>query len=790
MGADNTRFTFNAARDYAAVVKQQGRVDLDADWNEHVDMVDRRWRAETIDIAGRCVVAKDTPDAFKIEGSVATFKIHRGRFYVDGLLAENHGKEPFDVLDAALDEMRSSQPLGYDAQPYFPTPTPLPLAQGGPHLVYVDVWRQREVNHVQDPNLLEKALGGVDTTTRLQTVWQVKVLENAGIERCDEKSAKWDALVARPAGRLTTSAVAPPVSDDPCVISPAGGYRGLENRLYRVEIHVPGPLGTAKFKWSRDNGSIVSAVEGLAAGGDALIVRRIGRDAVLRFAEGDWVELLDDHAEFAGIAGHMAEVTAVNEATRTLMIDPPVPASSDFDPSNPDRHTRVRRWDQKQNVDASGLLDVTAGPIDIEDGIQVVFSADPVGGQFRVGDHWEFAGRTADGSVEPLEKAPPRGIYHHFCRLALIRVTPERVVVMSDCRPQPVSTTPPPSAAGVHIIDVTLTDGKAIHNDAHVSVAALAKGLRVMCDDHLDPGTVRGKPTCFVTLELPYPVNDTDRRLWYPEAAGPLPAIGFQPLVLAAETTATGSTILWRPRPHVAPWLEDKLFQVLSKRVSDGAPPLRVLAHLALKGNVIWDASHSANPAKYLDGEAFGFRSPGSTNTDLRLPSGDGRPGGDFEMWFWLVPPGITVDASIFGNLIHGVLNDASGNPMANAAVTLLGAIGSTTVATDSEGRFRFEVLAAGTYRIDAQSGDLVTSREVHVTATTSRLDPAAFPGRTLEEVEGVGEVFAARLREHDITHPADVVNTLPPRLADILGVPVARALKLQRNARRLLLGS
>jgi hypothetical protein len=60
----------------------------------------------------------------------------------------------------------------------------------------------------------------------------------------------------------------------------------------------------------------------------------------------------------------------------------------------------------------------------------------------------------------------------------------------------------------------------------------------------------------------------------------------------------------------------------------------RILTRLTLKGNFIWD---QAQPDVYLDGESFGVRQPGTQTTDLRMPSGDGRRGGDFEMWFWLV---------------------------------------------------------------------------------------------------------------------------------------------------------
>ncbi len=51
------------------------------------------------------------------------------------------------------------------------------------------------------------------------------------------------------------------------------------------------PLGAARFKWSRDNGSIVSAVRDIAVSGaqTTLTVNRIGRDQFLRFRVGDWV---------------------------------------------------------------------------------------------------------------------------------------------------------------------------------------------------------------------------------------------------------------------------------------------------------------------------------------------------------------------------------------------------------------------------------------------------------------------------------------------------------------------
>lgn len=423
MSGDYTRFTFKPRKDYTGVLKQQGRVDLDADFNECIEIVDRRWRSETIDIIGHCIVPITTYDAFLVTPtSMGDFDIGIGRMYVDGIQVENHGLPPLEFL-ADLGEMRGTQQVPYSDQPYLPAPLPEPLAAtpGTHDLVYIDVW-QREVTILEDPGLREIALGGPDTTNRVQSAWQVRVLQDVGPAGCDDTIAAWDDLVAPSAGRLTTSAVAPPASDDPCIVSLSGGYRGLENRLYRVEIHSIGPIGggaPAKFKWSRNNASVASEVTAIPST-TRIAVREVGRDQVLRFEVGGWIEITDDYREFESQPGHMAQVTAIDEANRILTFAPAIPVTIDLDATDASRHTRVKRWDQTIGVDANGLLDVVAGPIDIEDGVQVEFSLDPAGGDFHALDYWVFAARTADGSVEVLNEAPPRGILHHYCRLGFI----------------------------------------------------------------------------------------------------------------------------------------------------------------------------------------------------------------------------------------------------------------------------------------------------------------------------------------------------------------------------------
>ena len=257
MSGDYSKRPFDPAKDYGDVLLQQGRVLLDSDWNEAVEMQNRRWRAETRDLIGRCGTPQETPDGFRIgfDAVNVDLTIGVGRIYADGLLAENHGAPP-SVFDLILAETRGMTPLTYHNQPYYPTARDdsplgnlLPGA-GVVHLVYLDVW-QREVIHLQDPSIIEKAVG-VDASTRLQTVWQVRVLEDvADAVECgllDSQLRRWAALIRPSAGRLTTRVSETPETPDPCLIPPSGGYSGVENRLYRVEIHRKSANGDWKFK--------------------------------------------------------------------------------------------------------------------------------------------------------------------------------------------------------------------------------------------------------------------------------------------------------------------------------------------------------------------------------------------------------------------------------------------------------------------------------------------------------------------------------------------------------------
>ena len=226
--------------------------------------------------------------------------------------------------------------INYTAQPYMPLGTSLPSGNG-PFLAYLDVW-VRPVDFLNDSDLIDKAVG-IDSTGRLQTAWQVKLLDlstSAPGATCDSNIPGWPPPAS--AGLLTTGTTPTPPSG-PCCLTAGTAYTGMENQFYRVEIHQHGvpessavpPVGLgsgiATFKWSRDNGSVVTGVTNISnvtnsLGNPAsqLAVQSLGRDQVLGFAPGNWIEVVDDSLEFAGMPGELHQIDTIDFSSKTITL--------------------------------------------------------------------------------------------------------------------------------------------------------------------------------------------------------------------------------------------------------------------------------------------------------------------------------------------------------------------------------------------------------------------------------------------------------------------------------------
>ena len=480
MKADLSRITFRPRKHYSAVVMQQGRVQIDADWNEQRLIDAHRGERTMTDVVGASGAPLTAPGfGLGFTPDRGDLVIGSGRFYVDGLLCELDAGELLsftsggdanatvpltqpDLVDLAPGQWvavsvgsattqllsivaavpgdaslvltlsaaitRPATPANGDfngklqrvvtylTQPDSPGPAfmkaggdggpaTLDLANG-PYIVYLDAW-QRHVDALDDPAIRETALGGPDTAARAQTVCQVRLLRVTypidGPAMADTQFDPWDALVDPVQGRLSARSVPPAGQAGPCLIPPGGGYQGLENQLYRVEILDSGPDGRASFVWSRDNGIVVTGI--VAFSGAVLTVDSTGPDDALGFANGQLVEIAGDLEDLQGRRGQVLQIATVDIATSTVTFEQtPTPIDASL-------HPKLRRWD------GLGLIPAGGGDwFDLESGVQVAFTS----GLYACGDYWLVPARAgAMASVEWDHATPqaPSGIVHHYARL-------------------------------------------------------------------------------------------------------------------------------------------------------------------------------------------------------------------------------------------------------------------------------------------------------------------------------------------------------------------------------------
>lgn len=438
MKGDFTRSTFKPEKHYSSVRMQQGRVQLDADWNEQMDINSYRIEKEASDIIGPCGVPWNKEGGgFQISANGNNLTISQGSIYVDGILCEN--PESINIIDQEdLPDFKNFNKLGE-----------------GVYLAYLDVW-QCHVTAIEDPQIREVALGGPDTATRTKTVWQVKLeklekyvnpLEEGGQIDCEVVKDEWDIIknsaIKKRDIKLAAFTKQETPSNSSCNISPNAGYRRLENQLYRVEIHTGGDPSEAKFKWSRDNGSVVFPIEEFIRDTDKptnkLKLRHPGRDKTLSLKAGDWIEVLDDATELSeNPAGTLVQITENPDASGRI-----ISLSQTISGYDMKRHPRIRRWDQKSDA-ISVKPPSGSDSIELEDGIYVWFSGD----KFRAGDYWLIPARTAtentqetgkiewpqDESKDPIPMLP-EGIVHHYCHLAVLQQDNDKKwKIIGDCR--------------------------------------------------------------------------------------------------------------------------------------------------------------------------------------------------------------------------------------------------------------------------------------------------------------------------------------------------------------------
>lgn len=430
MKGDFSRLTFRPEQQYSAVLSQQGRVQLDADVNEQAMIGLNLTRTVVADVIGQHGAPGDgftigyTPET---SSALADLTIVRGRYYVDGVLADSTAPPAYAPVGGNLPP---EVDLTYWDQPFAFRDQDKDKLPALPFLAYLAVSEQL-VTAVQDPVLQEQALGALqpDTTARSRVVWKVLPLKlNLGDGQQPASAfADWVTTQQGLGGLLAARTEQPAsIEEDPCIISPDAAYRGPENQLYRVEIHDGGPAGQATFVWSRDNGSVVFPIVSLT--GQWVTLTTLGRDGKQAVEVGDRVEVVDDAYTGRGEPKPLHQVIAVDLPGSRVQLDSAPDGSTGQLAA---LHPLLRRWDQQTPASSDvpqlqgGAVPVTEGAwLDLEDGVQVWFEP---GSTYVTGGYWLIPARTLsadvewpqDGSGTPL-LLPPAGVPVHYAPLAWV----------------------------------------------------------------------------------------------------------------------------------------------------------------------------------------------------------------------------------------------------------------------------------------------------------------------------------------------------------------------------------
>jgi hypothetical protein len=436
MAGDRTRVSYDPSRRWRGLIAQQGRVTVDADWNEAAMIADERDRQVALDVVGRFAtpdhgyaVTSATREGERARPALRHLTIGPGTLYLGGERLDlnervDYGEQP-DWLDHSTDPMWEPPRAHHDREVRH-------------ELVYL-LAAEQEVSAVEDPALADVALGGPDTMQRR------RILQH--FVRCRSESGtcegSWEALErsladhglmfhhasmrARSAARLKVSFSPAPGGGGQAA---PGGYLGAENQMIRVMVtRINRATGEPTIVWGYDNASFLYRVHNAVSGAEttALTLASAPVDSYHYPQRGQAVELLRDAVKLTD-AGHIASptglVTTVTEAydptTKTLSIAerPAKPGDYLDDYLDAERTPKpyLRVW--QATVPAPPDEAVPLG----DTGVCVTLSSHE---DFHIGDFWHFALRPLQRTIVYPERyldapQPPDGPRMWACPLAVV----------------------------------------------------------------------------------------------------------------------------------------------------------------------------------------------------------------------------------------------------------------------------------------------------------------------------------------------------------------------------------
>jgi hypothetical protein len=461
MSADISRHSLRADQLYSSVVRQQGRTPLDSEENEASDLVNlalRRSVAETICSAG-------TPnrgfavDDVQIQAGDDRYDLtyEAGTFFLGGLRVENGpGPESYGDQRDWLDRV-----LHRDLPD---VPNTLAPGETRTDLVWLEGWEQ-EISAFEDGELIETALGGVDTTGRKRPMRRVHVETDVPEDGCAEA---FEELILRigddaafdpgssallPTTELTIGFVDTEPVEDLCSPRAEPGFLGARNETIRVGITAPG-----EFVWSTDAALYrVQVTDDVNGDRRRLVFLNEPRDAFAFPLAGQtlellpWSAILSNGEKSAAPVGRFFEIENGFDEASSVVLAADVPADweawlaalpatldGQFDEAGENRFFYARIWTNGEGSGGAPTVPNGPGAVVLGDtGLTATFDAD---GRRR--DRWVISARTNTPSrILPwrlLSGERPMGPARHLAPLALIRWTGQAGDVPAfeiiDCR--------------------------------------------------------------------------------------------------------------------------------------------------------------------------------------------------------------------------------------------------------------------------------------------------------------------------------------------------------------------
>jgi hypothetical protein len=453
---DLSRSAYYPQKRYSGVRMQQGRVLTDDDFNEQEQINHEDKRLSNRDIIG---IAGSPNQGFAIDNVVddagsIDFDITAGTFYIGGVRVELATTQSFQLQPDWLQISDFAAP-----------------ATERHDMVYLEVWQQ-EVSAVEDSELIEKALGGPDTTTRRRTMYRVKISEDVGTNYCPEAWQQVKTSIQADIGgvwecgtqlssdaRLTVAYETGGEEEDLCSPSVLAGYLGAENQAIRVQL-----VDKDNYAWGFDNASPLYRVtlEDAASDRKTIKLQTEPKDQAHWSLAGQVIEILPWSAVLLNGEKLAQELSPGHFSTLTGGYDPDsgeitlttaLPAGFGEQWKNRDdqadlqtthfgtealasEYFFLRAWDRGSDTVSAAVIGIGSNVVLGNTGINISISGD----HRMPGDHWIIAARphTPDQVVPwQLEtERPPEGYRRFYAPLASIHwnAPGESEPVIYDCR--------------------------------------------------------------------------------------------------------------------------------------------------------------------------------------------------------------------------------------------------------------------------------------------------------------------------------------------------------------------